>query len=131
MSVLSNNDIAGAILSFLKEDNSSSGIGKVVDFLSKKKLISKHKGILEALSREINKEEDKIVANVESAKKLQHAEMNQIEGFLKNRYRVKEVSIKESINPELLRGFKITVYDEIIDLSMQNRVEKLKEHLTR
>jgi F0F1-type ATP synthase delta subunit len=83
------------------------------------------------LSREINKEEDKIVANVESAKKLQHAEMNQIEGFLKNRYRVKEVSIKESINPELLRGFKITVYDEIIDLSMQNRVEKLKEHLTR
>ena len=51
--------------------------------------------------------------------------------FLKERYKVKDVNITEIFDGKLLGGMRILVNDEIIDLSLQNKIKKLQEHLIR
>ncbi len=138
MTVISNNDIARAIYLVLKDNHlealppSGGKAGKydrIVKFLYRKKLLSKTSFILSQLRKIINQEAGRIIAKVSSAKTLNHQTKIRLENILKKRYSAKEVVLVEIVNEKLLGGLKIEVNNEVIDLSIKNKIEKLQEHL--
>ncbi len=134
MTVILNNDIARAIYLVSKDKSRAEQsviFGKIVKFLFKKRMLSKASGILSRLNVIINKEEGRIVAKVSSAKKLDHQPKTHLEHILKKRYAAKEIFLDENLDEKLLGGLKIRVNDEVIDLSVRNKIKKLQEHLTK
>ena len=134
MSAITNNNIAQAIYLLYKGKNSgeqSSVSLKVVQFLAKKRLLSKAPDILSRLDKIINDDEGKIMAKISSARTLDEKTKKEITQALLKRYSGKSISLIESLNKKLLGGFKIEVNDEVIDLTIKNKIRKLQEHLTR
>lgn len=134
MSTLSNNDIAKAIylLSKDKMDKELKGINiKIIEFLARKRLLSKVPDILERLDKIINKEEEKIIVKISSKEKIKEETKKELVHFLKERYKAKEISFIEKIDEKLLGGLKIEIDDEVIDLTVKNKIKKLQEHLIR
>ena len=93
--------------------------------------MSKSRDILSILDKMINQEEGRVIAHVSSAEKLDPKMKIDIEESLKKRYKANEVIIAETLNKELLGGIKIEVNDEVIDLSIKSRIEKLQTYLTK
>jgi F-type H+-transporting ATPase subunit delta len=134
MATLSNNDIARAIYLVSKEKTHGElheVNNKIIKFLARRRLFSKTKDILERLDKIINYENQKIVVKVLSAKKLKEESKQELVFFLKKRYLIKEVTLVETIDEKLLGGIRIEVNDEIIDLTVKNKIKKLQEHLIR
>jgi len=134
MTKISNNEIARAIYS-LSEGKSlfeQSEISKrAVKFLFRRRLLSKAPEILAQLQKIINKEESRITAKVSSVNELDSRTKTHLEHALKKRYSGREVLWTESIDPMLLGGVKVEVNNEVIDLSIKNRIGKLQEHLIK
>ncbi|MCX6747376.1 MAG: F0F1 ATP synthase subunit delta [Candidatus Nomurabacteria bacterium] len=134
MATLSNNDIAQAIYLELKgktEADMEKSLKKVVQFLSRKKLLSKSTLVLDALERLVNKEDERVVARISTAISLNPESKKHITHTLGQRYKVKEVELVERVDERLIGGFKIQIDDEVIDLTLKNKIKKLQEHLTR
>jgi F-type H+-transporting ATPase subunit delta len=134
MSVISNNSIAQAIYLAIKDKNSSEQsfvFSKIVQFLNRKRLLSKAPDILIRLNKIINKEEGRIVAKISSVEKIDEKTKKELAQTLAKRYSAKEVSLIENLDEKLLGGIKIEVNDEVIDLTIKNRIEKLQEYLTK
>lgn len=134
MTAISNNDIARSIYLVSKDKSHFQLVNiypKIVKFLFRKRLLSKTPDILLRLKNIINKEEGRIVAKISSAKKLNLQAQARLEHDLKKRYSAKEVILDENIDSNLLGGLKIEVNDEVIDLSIKNRIGKLQEYLTK
>ena len=131
MTVISNNDIARTIYEMSK-DKAQADISKnVVKFFFRKRLLSKSSEILSQLRKIINKEEGRIVAKVSSVERLDSKMKTSLEHALKKRYSAKEIVFFESINEKLLGGVKIEIGDEVIDLSVKNKIQKLQEYLIK
>ncbi len=134
MATISNNDIARAIY-LVSKDKTSVELHdintKVVRFLVRRRLLSKTPDILVRLNETINHEEERVVAKVSSIRKLDEGLKNELISFLKERYKAKEVTLKEALDEKLLGGIKVEVGDEIIDLTIKNKIKKLQEYLTR
>jgi len=134
MATLSNNDIARAIYLVSKEKTEvelSSINAKVIEFLNRKRLMSKVPDILDKLNKIINYEEEKLEVKVSSKIKLKDETKKELIFFLKERYKIKEVILTEKIDERLIGGMKIEIGDEIIDLTVKNKIKKLEEHLIR
>lgn len=134
MSAISNNDIARAIYLLTKGKGHAEQVDiskKVTKFLFRKRLLSKAPQILSQLSKTINKEEGKIEVKVSSVEKLSHQTKLHLEQLLKKRYSAKEIILNESLDSRLIGGVRIEVNNEVIDLSIKNRIGKLQEYLTR
>ena len=134
MTTISNNDIARAIY-LVSKDKTNAELhdisNKVLKFLARRRLLSKSKEILERLDIMINHENGRIVVKVSSAKILKEKFKKELIFFLKKHYGAKEVVILEKIDEKLLGGVKIELNDEIIDLTVKNKIKKLQEHLTK
>ncbi len=134
MTTLSNNDIARAIY-LVSRDKTGRELKEVytnvVRFLFRRRLLSKSRDILERLDKIINNEKGRIVAKITTARKLRGESKREILHFLRKRYRAKEAVLAEMLDEKLLGGVKIEVGDEIIDLTVKNKIKKLQEHLTR
>lgn len=132
MSAISNNDIARAIYLFSKEKGVEQSLFplKVVQFLSRKRLLSKSKDILSRLDKIINEEEGRVVARVSSKDDLSGEIKKELSQSLAKRYGGKEVVMVPHLDERLLGGFKIEVNDEVIDLTVKNKIKKLQEYLT-
>ena len=134
MATLSNNDIAHAIY-LVSKDKTHTELHdvnkKVVEFLARRQLLSKTPDILERLDKIINYESEKIVVKVSSARKLKEELKKELIFFLKKRYKVKEVVLTETLDEKLLGGVRLEINDEIIDLTVKNKIKKLQEHLIR
>lgn len=134
MATLSNNDIARSIYLLIKDKGDSERpllYEKVVKFLFKKRLLSKSGEILSHLTKIVNKEEGTLVVKVLSVEPLDSKNKIYLEQFLKKTYSVKEVTLVETLDKKLLGGIRLEVNDEVVDLSMKNKVKKLQEHLTK
>jgi F-type H+-transporting ATPase subunit delta len=132
MATTLNNDIARAI--FLVSKGKGGGdehlVNKrIVQFLAKKRLLSKAPDILLRLGKIINEEEGRVIAKVSSKNKISEVAKKDLAQALSKRYSGKEVSLIESIDERLLGGFKIEVNDEIIDMTLKNKIKKLQEYL--
>jgi len=134
MTVISNNNIAHAIYSGSLDKTGHDlhlYLQKVVQFLARRRLLLKSKEILESLSKIINQKEGRIIAQIFSVEKLEHKTKTNLTHLLKKRYKAQEIILEEKLNEKLLGGFRIEVGDEVIDLSVRNRIEKLKAYLIR
>lgn len=134
MAVTTNNNIAKAIyLAYKDKDHGEyQNISvKVVEFLARKRLLSKAPDILSRLNKIINEKEGRVVAKVSSAKKLNEHTEKELRHTLAIRYSAKEVDLQENIDEKLIGGYKIEVNDEVINLTTKNKINKLQEYLTR
>lgn len=131
MSAISNNDIARAIYlsSKGKSTDPSSFSSKVVQFLVRKRLLTKWKEILSHLEKVANEEEGRVVVKVSSRESLTAEVKNELSRFITRRYGGKEVVIVSKLDEKLIGGFKIEVGDEIIDLTIKNKIKKLQDYL--
>lgn len=134
MAAISNNNIADAIYLASKEnDNARNEVfyKKVVEFLTRKRLISKAPDILSRLTKIINNREGKIAVKIFSSEKLSEAKKRELHSSLVKRYHGKDILLEEILDERILGGIKIEVEDEVIDLSIKNRINKLQEYLTK
>jgi len=134
MATLSNNDIAHAIYLVSKEKTHAELReinNKVIKFLVRRRLLSKSPDILERLNKIINHEAGRIVVKIQSARKLKEEIKKELITFLKKRYKMKEVILKEELDEKLLGGIRVEINDEIIDLTVKNKIKKLQEYLIR
>ena len=134
MTAISNNNIAQAIYLATKDKThaeQSFVFSKIVQFLNRKRLLSKAPDILIRLNKIINKEEGRIVAKISSVEKLDEKTKRELMHNLSKRYYGKTVMFEENLDEKLLGGIKIEVNDEVIDLTIKNRIEKLQEYLTK
>lgn len=134
MTTISNNNIARAIYLALQNKNHAEQsliVPKVVQFLAKKRLLSKAPEILSCLIKIINDQENRIVAKIFSAKEIKETTNKELAQILIKRYSAKEIDLVEILDEKLLGGFKIKVNDEVIDLTLKNKISKLQEHLIK
>lgn len=132
MTSIRNNEIARAIYLSTEGKTGSSlakSLSDVVNFLYRKRLLSKSKEILEILRKIINQEEGILIAKVISFKKLQEETKKDLTHLLKKRYSAKEVIFEEKLDEKLLGGMRIEVNNEVIDLTIKNKIWQLQEYL--
>jgi F-type H+-transporting ATPase subunit delta len=134
MATLSNNDIAQAIY-LVSKDKTNAELGdinnKIIKFFARRRLLTKTKDILDRLGKIINHENGIVVVKALSALKLEEETKKELIFFLKERFKAKEIILKETLDKKLLGGIRIEIEDEIIDLTVKNKIKKLQEHLTR
>jgi len=134
MTKISNNDIARAIYLASKDKSSSEQslfFSKVIQFLVRRRLLPKAKDILLRLNKIINDDEGRVIARVSSREELSETIKKELTHSLAKRYSSKEVVLVSSLDEKLLGGFKIEVNDEVMDLTIKNKIEKLQEYLTK
>ncbi|OGI86306.1 hypothetical protein A3A01_02335 [Candidatus Nomurabacteria bacterium RIFCSPLOWO2_01_FULL_39_17] len=133
MANISNIDIARAIYLACKDNigNKPSFLKDVVKFLARRRFLYRAKDILLNLEKIIHEESGTIVAKVKSARILSEETKREITHSLKKLYSAHKVLYKKSMDENLLGGMRIEVNDEIIDLTVKNKVKKLQEYLTR
>ncbi len=134
MTTISNNDIACAIYLASKDKTGvhlESTLHNVVKFLARKHLLLKKDAIILQLRKIINDEEGIVAARVSSAKKLKEEIKRDLIHFLKKRYTAKEIYLSEEVEEKLLGGVRIEVNNEVIDLTLKNKIAKLQEYLNR
>jgi|SRR3989344_2560152 len=134
MTTISNNDIARAIYAVAKDKSGherSVILTKVVEFLARRHMLGKSKEILSQLRKIINKETRTVEANVLSAKALPAKTKKELEHILTKRYSAKEIILNEELDPKLLGGFRVEVNNEVIDLTLKNKIAQLQNFLTR
>jgi F-type H+-transporting ATPase subunit delta len=102
---------------------------KSVIFMRDKNLIGKKKEILESLEQIINKKEGIVKAKVTTSEKLKTEMHEEIEDFIKKKYKAKEVHIEIIENPKILGGIKIEIGDDIIDTTLLNKIHQLQNYL--
>ncbi len=134
MAKISNNDIARAIYLSTKGKTGAQlgeALKNTTQFLSQRRLLSKSGEILGILKKIINKEEGVVVAVVSSVEKLSHKTKEELISFFKKRYQAKEVILEEKLDSRVLGGMRIEVNDEVLDLTVKNKIGQLQEYLAR
>lgn len=132
MATVSINNLARAIYesSFGKDGKELDAVTKkTVDLISKKHLLSKSKEIITQLEKIIDKNEEVVRAKISSKTKIDKKITDEIEDFIKKRYKAKNTILEFEINPKLLGGIKIEIGDEIIDTTLKNKIKKLENYL--
>ena|SRR3989338_583304 len=131
MATISDKDIARAIYHSYKEKRGEDFFRKVVEFLERRRFLSRQKRILESLEKIINEEEGVLAVKVSSLKGINEKDKKELVEFLKKRYGEKKIEFRESLDESILGGFRVEVRDEVIDLTLRNKIKKLQNHLTK
>ncbi len=132
MNKIGTKDLAKAIYESAKGksgDALESAINNAVEFLAKKNLISKSSEVLNYLQEIIDDEHGKIRAKVLSKTEPTHAALEHIKHFLRERFKAKEAHLDWKEDRSLLGGVRIEVRNEVIDLSLKNKIDQLQNHL--
>ncbi len=97
-----------------------------IKYLKEEKMISDLPEIIEQLK--LKSDIPNTVAIVESMIKLEESDKNKIVKLLKDNLNW-DKKVEFTINPKLLGGIKIILGDKILDLSLNNRLEKIYEQI--
>lgn len=134
MATLSINNLARAVYESSKGKEGKTlddFIVDVVNFLKEKRLLSKKDAFLSALERIIDKEEKITRAKISTKDKPKDELKKRLEEFIKERYKVKDVILTFKENPELLGGIKVEIGDEVMDVTLRNKLNKLQDYLIK
>lgn len=134
MATISYNSIAEGIHAALKEKSAAEQqalMPGIVRFLAKRKLISKSEEILVRVRNIFDKESGHITAQVTSKSPLDVTTKIKIKESLKERYKVSEVTLEEKTDERMIGGFRVEIGDEVMDLTLKNKLRKLQEHLIK
>lgn len=132
MATISTKNLAQSIYESSKEKDGAvldTILLNAVTLINKKHLMSKSKEILSSLEKIIDKDEGLVRAKVSSKSKLDKKTADEIEDFIKKRYKAEKVILEFEINEKLLGGIKIQIGDEIIDTTLKNKIRKLENYL--
>lgn len=130
--MISTKHIAQAIYQSAKNKSGTeldSALKQSVEFLAKKNLLSKAPEILNQIARIEDTEQNILRAKVSSKKPLTKVTEEKVLHMLKARYKTKTPIIEWKEDQTLLGGVKIEAGDEILDLSLKNRLKQLQNHL--
>lgn len=101
----------------------------ITDYLAKKRMIPRTPEILRKLEEMINKEEGIVKANI-TYKDIPSVKISEeIEEILKKRYKAKKILAITNEDKNMLGGIKIEVGDEVIDLTLKNKINQLQNYL--
>ena len=134
MTKATNKDLARAIYLAIKDKGSherGGALGEVIKFLARRNLLSRSELILSELEKVINEAEGRLVAKVKTAKKLSASVKTDLAHRLKKRYSGNAITLNEEIDQRLLGEMRIQVGDEVIDLSLKNKINQLEEYLMK
>lgn len=132
MSKISTKQIAEAIYSSAKNKGGAEldhVLKNAVDFLAKKNLLSKSPEILRHLEHISDAETNTLRAKVLSKNPLTKKMSDQVENFLKKRYETKTPALQWQEDKTLIGGMRIETEDEILDLSLKNKLNQLQDYL--
>lgn len=132
MAKLSTKDIAKALYESTKDKSGvelTRLLQNTVAFLAKNRLLGKSPEILEHLEKIRDKDLGIVSAKVTSKNPLAKHTLDEIKKTLKTRYRASDITLHTSIDLALIAGFKIEANDELIDLSLKNKLRQLQVHL--
>ena len=136
MATLSNNTIARAIYLSSQKDGVQARefYPSVIQFFSKKHLWPRVPAILSELEKVANEDHRTLSVRLKSSEHLPEETKHNLARALKKRYGEKvaeKVVFQEQIDPKLLGGVRMEIGDDVIDLSVKNKVNQLKEYLIR
>ncbi|ETB63721.1 TPA: hypothetical protein DIC38_03005 [Candidatus Nomurabacteria bacterium] len=132
MAKISINNISNAIYESIKDKNGNDldlAIKNIVEFLKNKNLLSKKEDILKKLEEIKDKEEGIIKMKVYTRDKLGDKEEKELEKYIKEKYRAKDIQIEKLEEKNILGGIRIEIGDEIIDLTLKNKLHQLQNYL--
>jgi F-type H+-transporting ATPase subunit delta len=132
MTNVSINNIAQAIYDSSKdkdEARQNAIIKNIIELLKLKHLIGKSDLILSSLSKIIDKDKGVIRVKLSSRSKVSKTAINEIEEFIKKRYKAKDIIITFIEDEKLLGGIKLEIGDEIIDTTLIKKIHKLQNYL--
>jgi len=134
MSKISSNNIAQAIYLGLRnkpKEELPQYFKNVIKFLARKKLLLNKNKIIQKIQELVDKDNGVVSAQVYTTHELDTETRATIKTVLIEKYKARDVVLSEKIDKNILGGFKIEIGDEIIDLSLKNKLAKLQEHLTK
>lgn len=100
-----------------------------VKMIASKHLLDKSKQLLKTLEEVIDQEYEVTRAIVTSRTKLNTKMKEEVEDFIKKRYKTKEVILELKEDPNALGGIKIEIGDEVIDTTLRTRLNQLQDYL--
>ncbi len=132
MAKISTKQVAEAIYASVK-DKSGTGmehaLKNAVEFLAKKNLLSKSSEILKYIERFSDKDHNIVRARVSSRNPLSKIATETVENLLKKRHKAKDAVLEWKEDKTVIRGMIIETEEEILDLSMKNRLNQLQTYL--
>lgn len=102
-----------------------------VKLLSKNNQIRLAGNVSKKFGEVYNKEHGIVEAEVISCEKLDNSLVHKLNNFLKDKYKAKEVVIKNIIDKTIKGGVVIKVGDEVMDTSIKRQIIELKNILIR
>mgnify|MGYP001344886739 CR=1 FL=1 len=106
-----------------------TALSNVLDFLVQKRMLRKTPEILKKLEEIINKEDGVVKVNITYRESPSKKISEEIEEILKKRYKAKKMLVEVNEDKEMLGGIKIEVGDEVIDLTLKNKINQLQNYL--
>ena len=100
-----------------------------VEFLAKKNLLSKTPEILKYLEQLSDSEQNILRAKVLSKKPLTPKATAEVENLLKKRYKSMNTVLEWKEDKTLIGGVRIETNEEVIDMSLRNKLNQLQAHL--
>lgn len=132
MAKISVNNLAQAIYESLKDKDGLSfdaTLKNTVSLIRDKHMIGKMEEILKSIQNIIDKEDGVVRVKINTKSKIEDKEILEIEEIIKKKYKVKEVVLDKKENPKLLGGIKIEIGDEVIDMTLINKLHQLQNYL--
>jgi F-type H+-transporting ATPase subunit delta len=101
-----------------------------VKMLAKGNQLKHEKKIIQKFVEIYNQESNIVEAQVTSREKLSAQMLEQMVGFLKNKYGAAEAVVHNVVNPEIQGGVVVRVGDELMDTSVAKQLSDLKNRLS-
>lgn len=132
MAIISTKNIAKTIYEMTKDQSGNAlddTLKKITEYLKTKRLLAKTPEILEKLQEIINKENNTVMAKMTFRTLPSRHELESIVDHLKKRYQAKTIVTKVLEDKNILGGVKIEARDELIDLTLRNKINQLHKYL--
>lgn len=117
------------VVSGKSEKEAKVAMKKFVAVLGRNRDLSKANAIIKAFEELWNKEQGELVAEVVSARELNKAAKEAIIGYLKDHTAAKKVTLHEEIDKSLIGGFVLRYNSLVVDGSLKNSLEELRNSI--
>jgi F-type H+-transporting ATPase subunit delta len=105
-------------------------ISGLVKILAKNNQLKNSGKIIAKFSDIYNKENEIVEAEITSREVLSNKLSNKIKSFVKEKYRAKEVVLKNIVDEKIKGGIVLRVGDELMDASVSKKLRDLKYKLS-
>lgn len=104
-------------------------ISNFIKILSKNGQLKMQKEILQKFEAVFNRKNGIVVAEVKSCEKLDGKLVDELTGYIREKYVAKEVVMKNIVDEKIRGGMIVKVGDEIFDASVRGKLKKMQNIL--